>query len=295
MRLTPYAAYDRLVTGDGPFAIVECPACCFGLTEPQLTNEELAPFYAAAYYEGYYEHSGAGRAGLLHRLRARHRKRSAARRNRRPPFGLPGVRAGKVLDVGCGAGGLLADFAQRGWSTFGIDPSAAATAAAERRGAQVHQGTLEDDPWPGESFELITMAHALEHIVDPVATVERAGCRLAPGGLLAIEVPNWACWQRRLYRRRWAPLDLPRHQQHFSPSALARIASRFDLGVREVGTSSTPISTAYSIHFLIAGRWTPGWKLWLSYGISLPLLPFVYLVDHFAGGDCCYAVLEKPR
>jgi hypothetical protein len=116
---------------------------------------------------------------------------------------------------------------------------------------------------------------------------------LAPGGLLVIEVPNWACWQRRLlFRNLWSALDLPRHRQHFSPRALGRLAALLDLDVRALGTSSTAPSTAYSLHYLIAGRWSPGWKLWLSYALSIPLLPLVMLGDRVGGGDCCYIVME---
>jgi SAM-dependent methyltransferase len=291
---TGVAAYDRLVTGEGLFTVLECPFCRLGMTDPQLGQDDLARFYADSYYEDFYEHSG-GRAvgGLLYRLRAVYRRRSGARRNRRPPFDLPGVPPGCVLDVGCGAGELLADFGRRGWTTYGVDPSGAAVAAAARRGATVHEGTLGDRPWPDLSFDLITMAHSLEHIVDPVEAVRQAVERLAVGGLLAIEVPNWACWQRDVFRGRWFPLDLPRHQQHFSPRALDRLGAEVGMRVRKAGTSSTAISTAYSIHFAIAGHWEPGPLLWLSYALSLPLLPFVYLIDRIRGGDCCHVVLEK--
>jgi SAM-dependent methyltransferase len=166
-------------------------------------------------------------------------------------------------------------------------------AAARQWGAEVHEGTLLDHPWQGETFDAITFHHALEHVVDPVGALERARALLAPGGVIAIAVPNWSCWQRHVFRNRWAPLDLPRHQQHFSPRALARLAEKLDLKAEDVGTSSMAISTAYSVHFLIAGRWTPGWKLWLSYGLSLPLLPFVFLGDRIGGGDACYIVMRN--
>jgi 2-polyprenyl-3-methyl-5-hydroxy-6-metoxy-1,4-benzoquinol methylase len=295
LRPSPVQALDRLVTGEGPFAVMECPACEYGVTDPQLSDEQLGPYYdATGYYESYYEHSGATARNPLHRLRARHRQRSAARRYRQPPFRLGGVAPGRMLDVGCGSGDLLEQFASRGWETYGIDPSAAATTAAASRGAQVHQGTLADQPWEKQSFQLISFNHALEHIVEPVEALRLARELLAPGGRIAIAVPNWACWQRpHLFRNYWSALDLPRHQQHFSPRALSRLTELLELEVDEVGTNSTAASTAYSVHYLIAGRWTPGWKLWLSYAISLPLLPFVLLGDRFGGGDCCYVVMTK--
>jgi 2-polyprenyl-3-methyl-5-hydroxy-6-metoxy-1,4-benzoquinol methylase len=287
------SANDHLVTGDGPFGVAECADCQYGVTDPQLSDAELGPYYSIDYYSGYYEHDGLRSRNPLYRLRAAHRKRSRERRDRRPPFGVEGRPAGRVLDVGCGGGELLGSFAARGWQPYGIDPSEEATEAAARRGVTVHHGTLKDQPWEEGSFQLITFNHSLEHIVDPLPALEDARRLLAPAGALAIAVPNWACWQRRIFGDRWAMLDMPRHQQHFSPRALKRLADRLDLSVDEVGTDSNAISVAYSLHYLIAGHWTPGWKLWLSYALSLPLLPFAFLGDRFGGGDACYALMRN--
>lgn len=293
MRPADVQALDRLVTGEGPFGAVECEPCEFALTLPQLGAEELGRYYAEAYYEDFYEHSGERGGGVLTRMRRAVRRRGANQRYSRPPFRFDGVRRGKLLDVGCGSGELLRHFAAQGWEPYGIDPSAAAVAAARRRGANAHEGTLQDHPWEGEAFEAIVFQHSLEHVVDPIAALRAARALLAPGGVLAIAVPNWSSWQRRLFGNRWFVLDLPRHQQHFSPRALTRLAEKLDLEVDEVGTSSMAISTAYSVHFMIAGHWTPGWKLWLSYALSLPLLPLVFLGDRVGGGDACYVVMRN--
>ncbi len=293
LRPTRVRAYDRLVTGDGPFGIAECTACEYGVTDPQLSGDELAPYYADTYYEEFYEHTEGNVRNPLHQLRTMLRRSGAKRRQRRPPFELDGLSPGSVLEVGCGAGELLAEFAKRGWKTYGIDPSSAATAAAGRRGAEVHTGTLEDHPWPSQTFQLIVFQHSLEHIPDPVEAVRGTSELLAPGGRLIVDVPNWMSWQRHLFGNRWAMLDMPRHLQHFSPRALTRLAHELGLEARSVGTNSNAISTAYSVHYVIAGHWTPGWKLWLAYGLSLPLLPFILLGDRIGGGDACYAVMTR--
>ena len=287
-------ALDRLVTGEGPFTVVECAACEFGLTVPQLDGVSLGRYYPHEYYEDFYEHSEESKGNALHRLRESYRRRSADRRYRSHPFRDLERPVGRILDVGCGSGDLLEHFARRGWATYGIDPSRAAVDAASRRGAEVHHGTVDNQPWPAEFFQAITFQHSLEHIPDPISALRRTRSLLVPGGSLVIEVPNWGCWQRRLlFRNLWFGLDLPRHQQHFSPRALSNLAEQLDLEVRAIGTSSTAISTAYSLHFLIAGHWTPGWKLWLSYALSLPLLPLVFLGDRIGGGDCCYVVMRR--
>jgi 2-polyprenyl-3-methyl-5-hydroxy-6-metoxy-1,4-benzoquinol methylase len=294
MRASNVRGRDRLITGDGPFAVMECVDCEYGLTLPQLSEEELAPYYPREYFD-FWGYSGQPGKNPLQRLLERSRSWRAERAYGRPPYALPGVSGRRMLDVGCGSGDLLAHFAKQGWEIYGIDPSASAVEAAARRGARVHQGTLSDQPWQPESFTLITFQHALEHIADPVDALRRATALLEPGGLLVVDVPNWSSWQRRLlFRDRWHPLELPRHLQHFSPRALERIAASLGLRVRSVGTTSNVPVAAYSLHYSLFGHMRPGWELWLSYALGVLVFPLILLGNRLGGGDCCYIVMEAP-
>ena len=287
-------AKDRLVTGEGPFDILECPACRFGLTLPQLSDAELERFYSGAYYEDYCSWDVPKPSGIRG-LRERWREWRASRRPERPPFGTVAAKGrGRVLDVGCGDGGLLQSFARNGWEAVGVDPSANAVGGARARGIEAHQGTLADVPLEEGSFDAILFQHSLEHIPGPVDALERAAKLLAPGGMLAVAVPNWSCWQRGLYGDRWVHLDVPRHQQHFSTVALRRAAERVGLQPIEWGTESNVISSAYSLHYVLAGRWTSGWALWTSYALGALIYPVVALIDRRRGGDCCYLVAQRP-
>lgn len=288
-------AKDRLVTGEGPFDILECPTCRLGVTLPQLSDAELGKYYSSTYYEGFMEWNEQERQALLPRLRERWREWRTSLRPGRPPFGSVSARKpGRVLDVGCGDGRLLGQFADQGWEAVGLDPSATAVAAVRSRGVEAHQGTLDDAPWPDGSFDAVLFQHSLEHIPGPVHALEGAARLLAPGGVLAVAVPNWGCWQKRLWRDRWFHLDVPRHQQHFSTLALRRAAERVGLQPIEWGTDSNVISPAYSLHYVLAGRWTTGWALWTSYALGALVYPLVRLVDSRRGGDCCYLVAQRP-
>lgn len=288
-------AKDRMVTGEGPFDILECRECRLGVTLPQLSNEELGRYYSSTYYEDFMEWNEHEQGSLLMRLRERWRKWRTSLRGGRPPFGsVLSRRPGRVLDVGCGDGGLLQGFADQGWETVGLDPSATAVAAVRSRGVEAHEGTLDDAPWADGSFDAILFQHSLEHIPGPMRALEAAARLLAPGGVIAIAVPNWGCWQKRLWRGRWAHLELPRHQQHFSTFALRRATERVGLQPIEWGTDSNVISPAYSLHYVLAGRWTTGWALWTSYALGALVYPLVRLVDSRRGGDCCYLVAQRP-
>jgi SAM-dependent methyltransferase len=294
MRDSRLRGSDRLITGDGPFTVMECRECQYGVTLPQLGAAELARYYPPEYFD-FWGYSGQPGEGHLQRLLARFRGWSATRSYKRQPYVLRGVPPDRMLDVGCGSGDLLEHFAARGWEIYGIDPSASAAAAAAKRGAKVHQGTLRDQPWPPRSFALITFQHALEHVDEPVDALRDASALLAPGGLLVIDVPNWSSWQRRfLFRSRWHPLELPRHLQHFSPRALRRVAGGLGLSARAVGTTSSVPVVAYSLHYALFGRLRAGWRLWLSYALGILIFPFVFLADRVGGGDACYIVMQAP-
>jgi SAM-dependent methyltransferase len=261
-----------------------------------MTDEQLDHFYSTGYYEGYCGWAGGPKGSLLQRARNHWRAFAAGRRASRPPFSsLPRSTPGRVLDVGCGDGGLLQQFADNGWQAVGVDPSKTAIEAVRARGLDGHIGTLDDHPWPPGSFDAILFSHALEHIPDPMSALEESAKLLAPGGAVAVVLPNWKTWQRKLFSNRWSHLDLPRHQQHFSPQALREASERVGLVPIVVDTESNVISPAYSIHYVLAGRWTEGWKLWLSYGVGTLIFPVFMLIDRKWGGDCCYLVAQRPE
>ena len=288
-------ARDRLVTGEGPFEILECRHCCLGITSPQLSEDELSHYYPPVYYEDYCDWGSRRQTSVLRGSRDRWRRWMATRRHERPPFDSLNRQApGRLLDVGCGDGTLLQHFADRGWDAAGIDPSSVAVAATRRRGLEAHQGTLADHPWPEESFDAIVLEHSLEHIPQPMQALEHAARLLAPGGAIAIVVPNWACWQRPLFKDRWVHLDLPRHQQHFSTRALRLALESVGLQCEQRGTESNVISPAYSFNYVLAGQWSETWALWLSYALGALVYPAFVIIDRRRGGDCCYAMASKP-
>ena len=127
-----------------------------------------------------------------------------------------------MLDVGCGTGDLAAVFARRGLAgVYGIEPSRRAAELAREAGVEAVNGTLADAPWEDGNFDAIVFNHSLEHIDDPAEALAIAARLLRPGGLLAIAVPNFGSWHRRLFGSAWFQLDLPRHLQHFDRASLA--------------------------------------------------------------------------
>jgi 2-polyprenyl-3-methyl-5-hydroxy-6-metoxy-1,4-benzoquinol methylase len=204
-------------------------------------------------------------------------------------------RPGRMLDVGCGNGELARAFARRGWRVAGVEPVAAAAARAAAGGVEVHTGTLVDAPWREPSFDAVVFNHSLEHLPDPLDGLRRAAALLREGGVVAVAVPNFACWQRRLFGSRWFGLDLPRHLQHLDASALAALMTRAGLQpVEQVFASMRP-GVLVSLQYAAFGR-----ARWTGRGLRLAawaIAPLLWFLDRFAAGDCLhvFAVAAEPQ
>ena len=199
---------------DGPYILATCDRCSLRWVVNAPQGEELAALYSSGFYEPGPERAN-GVVELYHHVDNTFRMRE-----------LRGLRPGRLLDVGSGRGRFLAAASTIGWDAVGIEfePGLAAM-ASDRYGVEVVVGDAVSAPVEGP-FDVITMWHALEHLPDPLAALERARELLAPGGRLVISVPNNDSWQARLGGDDWLHLDIPRHLYHFTPGSLTRLVER---------------------------------------------------------------------
>jgi 2-polyprenyl-3-methyl-5-hydroxy-6-metoxy-1,4-benzoquinol methylase len=96
------------------------------------------------------------------------------------------------LDIGCSAGLLLKRFQEAyGCQSFGIEPGTAYRQYAQSLGLEVYPSLDALLEKKVERFDLISMAHVLEHLPEPVAYLANLCDRLLEeGGTLLVEVPN---------------------------------------------------------------------------------------------------------
>ncbi len=144
---------------------------------------------------------------------------------------------GRLLDVGCGDGSVLKVAQELSWSAEGVDFDARAVDAARRKGLSVRLGRLAEQCYPDESFDLVLMSHAIEHVHDPLATLREIRRVLRPGGKLAVTTPNAGSWGHRHFGPNWRGLEPPRHLQIFTGNGLAALARRAGFAVSELSTT----------------------------------------------------------
>jgi len=106
------------------------------------------------------------------------------------------LRGARVLDVGCGSGGVAIAFARRGAACVGLEPAAHRFAWAQVRTAdhgvrvELIGRTLEDAPLVEGSFDVVLAIDVLEHVADYRSAARRMCRLLAEAGVLLATVPN---------------------------------------------------------------------------------------------------------
>jgi SAM-dependent methyltransferase len=136
-------------------------------------------------------------------------------------FYLKSTPHGRLLELGCGNGAKLKSMKELGWQVEGVDFDPVAVGQARERGITVHLGTLADQKFPDETFDAITASHFIEHLPDPLKTLQECRRLLKPGGLVVLLTPNAGSWGHRIYQADWRGLEPPRHLHIFTPSSLA--------------------------------------------------------------------------
>ena len=110
-----------------------------------------------------------------------------------------------------------------------MDPDERSIDAARERGLSGFAGTIEQFE-TDQRFDLVLMLNLIEHVADPEAVLAKAAGRLAPGGLVWLQTPNFRALDGRIFRHRnWAGYHCPRHWALFSEAGLRRVLSRAGL------------------------------------------------------------------
>jgi SAM-dependent methyltransferase len=154
--------------------------------------------------------------------------------------------AGRLLDVGCGPGVLLAA-AGPGWRPQGVELSEwAVRFARERHGAAVVQGTIEDAGFPDGSFDAVTLLDVIEHAPFPRRLLGAVRRVLRPGGAVFVLTPDLGAPLAAAMGRWWWGLR-PAHLYYFSLRTLAELLAVEGFRVRTVRRVGRTFSLGYWI------------------------------------------------
>jgi SAM-dependent methyltransferase len=191
-----------------------------------MTSPESSPFDKTYFSSGTYEKVSFGPGSQYWWS-----NRFYARLVRR--YGPP---SGRLLEVGCGLGHLLANLAPR-YETYGIDVNdwALEQAAANAPAARLRLGTAEDlSPFSDGFFQAVVAKHVVEHLPRPEEAAAEFARVLAPGGLAIVSTPNLDSPMRKRKGREWIGYRDRTHVSLRSPSEWISILGEAGLSARRV-------------------------------------------------------------
>jgi 2-polyprenyl-3-methyl-5-hydroxy-6-metoxy-1,4-benzoquinol methylase len=142
----------------------------------------------------------------------------------------------RVLDIGCGFGESLGYHTARGCDVYGVEADENIRRVADKFGFKVHVGLFDPDLYEENFFDYVTMDQVIEHVTDPVSTMQGIARVLKQGGIAILSTPNSNGWGARLFGRRWINWHAPYHIQHFSLLSMTTAAQKAGLSVEKVKT-----------------------------------------------------------
>lgn len=117
-----------------------------------------------------------------------------------------------ILDIGCGAGGMIDHLSSYGTVT-GVDKDKQIARFNRKNGRKVIHGDLVKLNLPDSSFDLVSLLEVLEHVEDDVCGLKEVYRILKPGGIFFISVPAFPfLWSSHDYashhKRRYTKSEL---------------------------------------------------------------------------------------
>lgn len=142
----------------------------------------------------------------------------------------------KILDIGCGTGELIYYLKEKGYKVHGIEPSKEASDKSMEKVLNIYNGDLENFyNTTKEKFSGINMSNVLEHLREPLKSIEFARELLNKNGVLRIQVPNdfnefQMKAQLNLNTDKWW-IAIPDHIHYFNFDSLRNILKEYDFEI----------------------------------------------------------------
>lgn len=212
-----YSTFD--IFGDH-YTINECHNCKALILSPRPSTEKLNRAYDTSYYgKTGDKFSSPNIETVLDHFRKR-RARYASR------FLNDGD---KILDIGCGNGRFLHHILKYGnFELHGTElESNSAKRASKIPEINLTIGHLTKDTFEKESFNVITMFHVFEHLIEPKETLDIISKIIKKNGTLIISFPNISSLQSKLFKGKWLHLDPPRHLLFFHANDFIKILESY--------------------------------------------------------------------
>ncbi len=274
---------DLLHGFDGTFTLRRCETCGLMYLNPRPTAVEIQRYYPETYapYQSLVDDPAWWiRSDFLY----------GQWKNYQALKSYLLSKSGRLLDIGCAAGGFLAAMRRWGdWDLYGVEIDArAAVHARDELDLNVIEGTLHEAAFENDFFDIVTMWNVIEHLHHPQSTLEEIARIIRPGGVIAVSTPNPHSLERYIFGRYWAGWDAPRHLYIYSPEVLKRALERARFEVIHIRSYSGGYSVlALTLENLIRDKISDRrqkLREFLNRVINFPLLRAISVPYYYVAG-----------
>lgn len=278
-----YDARDRLYGLPGAFELRECSVCSVIFTYPRLSSQEIAVYYPTVYNLGRHETDKINSLDDFSFRKKRILRRTAREKH---DIILQYTGKGRLLDIGCNTGELLAGLKLLGWEKmFGLEISKATADYVERSlRVKVWNAAFPDiSLLAGEKFDVINLSHSFEHFRDPVQALDSISDLLSPSGICLITIPNPDSLDAKWFDGAWFGYDIPRHYFSYKPHVFRSLVKNRGFDVLDQSFTDYPhgamlLNIAFSLQNT---KWAAYWQKiarFLSIGVISACFKPIYKV-----------------
>jgi len=230
-----HSFFESVPVGDGEIYYVLCQRCGLIFQSPRMSAGELDVYYL----DGYRKFVQGSEQPIEKDIRVQ--KGRAVHLVEFAKSMLPKVN--HTLDIGSSTGSLLLGLQEAyGCSGTGIEPGKAYREFSRANGLNIVGDLSELGKSERHSFDLITMAHVLEHLSDPVDYLKNLKLQwISSAGSLLLEVPN--LFGHQTFERS--------HLFAFSPQSIVEMLHQTGFNVRKLWVHGKPRSLLIPLYISV--------------------------------------------
>lgn len=219
------------------FDYIECAKC--GCVQIKDYQNDIARHYPDNYYSFSITRKKENILRILKkkiRAQVHYQKDSFLTKLFKPPKLNAGILNAKlnfnsrILDVGCGAGELLFNLRDHGFTSLtGVDPYIQDD--INELGVSIVKTniyTIKD------KFDFIMLNHSFEHMENPLKILTHLQSLMTKKGQILIRIPIASSYAWKHYGVNWVQLDPPRHYYLHTVNSIARMALQSNLAISNI-------------------------------------------------------------
>ena len=213
------------------FRYVKCENCSLVFSSPRLTIDEINRIYKIG-FEGKLDkkkkESDQSKYYKIIKSFSKYRSNN------------------RILDIGCFYGTFLKAASDFDWEIYGTEISKDIIPHAQKNTkGDIRLGELENINFEENYFDVVVMMDVIEHLQDPLKTLQEINRILRPGGLLYFDTPNFNSLERKVIGKDLHTI-FPWHFYFFTSKTISQLLQKTNYKIESCYTSGIGTFSKYN-------------------------------------------------